>query len=533
MIVATRPASTRYLKSGIYTTRTLDQYLAEAVEFIPDKIAVVDHNIRLNYAELTARVRQFATGMQALGVEKGDVVSIMLPNWWEAMVGFQALLSLGAVVNPIVPIYRDAEVSFIVQQARPKVIIAPHRFRNFDYTCMFERVRQNTGSDSRVVIVRPETTLPEGFLKYEDLVIGGNGLKTSTSGADDIVLLLYTSGTTAEPKGVLHSHQTLDYEIRSIAELCVLTEDDAVFMPSPVTHITGFLYGILMTPMLKTAVVLLDTWDPRAGMELIENYSCRFIVGATPFLQGLTDVYKAKGITSALRTFLCGGADVPPSLVYQAREALNATVARVYGSSEFPTFCSGGPNDDLRIAAETDGRPIGSAIARLDTTDGEVGELLLQGPDCFLGYLDPSLNGDAFTDDGYFRTGDLAKLENGTVTICGRKKDIIVRGGENISASQVEALLYRHEQVEQVAVVAMPDRTMGEKACAFIVPVKNSNPELNDISRFLEKQGIAKQKFPERVELVKELPMTASGKIQKFKLREQIKAILQTQQDNV
>jgi cyclohexanecarboxylate-CoA ligase len=324
---------------------------------------------------------------------------------------------------------------------------------------------------------------------------------------------------------VLHSHRTLGYECLSIARLFSLGTDP-LFMPSPVTHITGFLFGILLPPMLGVASVLMDVWDSTAAARLIEVERCGFTMGATPFLQGLVDAYSERSSPCALKWFLCGGADVPPQLVYRAREVLSSGVLRVYGSSEFPTFSCGRPQDPPDVGAHTDGFPISPAEGRLDHADGGgSAELLVRGPELFLGYLDASLNADAFTADGFFKTGDLASIDDrGAVTIVGRRKDIILRNGENISAKEIEDILYQHAAVQEVAVVAMPDRRTGEKVCAFVVPVAGSVPTLDDLCHYLESYQIARQKFPEWLELVNQLPVTASGKVQKFVLRERARS---------
>jgi cyclohexanecarboxylate-CoA ligase len=376
------------------------------------------------------------------------------------------------------------------------------------------------------VVLRPEDDLPDGFVSFDDL---GGGDGTSPDGyARDVCLLLYTSGTTADPKGVLHNHETLVYECRSIVELFGLTSSDGVFMASPLTHITGVLYALVLPALTGAGTTLLDIWDPVVAADLVERERCRFTVGATPFLQGLTDVYEARGARSALRAFACGGADVPPDLVRRARRVLGTAVVRVYGSTEMPTLTCGHPDDPEHIAADTDGRTIGPVELRLlDEHDG-VGELAVRGPELFLGYLDPALNDDAFFDDGFFATGDLASFDSeGAVTIRGRKKDIIIRGGENIAAKEVEDLLYGHPDVQEVVVVAMPDQKLGEKVCAFGVPAPGAGPDVTTFRVYLEKHRIARQKFPERVELVSELPKTASGKIQKFVLRERIRATVE------
>jgi cyclohexanecarboxylate-CoA ligase len=485
-------------------------------------VAIVEGAKRLTYAELGERAETMAAGLAALGVGAGDVVTMQLPNWWESSVVYQALCRLGGVVNPVVAIYRQRELRFIIDQAKPRAIVIPHRFRGFDYVAMFDGLLDGLDDRPAVLVVRAEGELPDGFVAADALP---DGTTSEPSGADpdDICLLLYTSGTTADPKGVLHSHNTLVYEVASIIDICAVKRTDTVFMPSPVTHITGFLFGLLMPPMLGMKAVFLDVWDPATAVDLVERELCRFTMGATPFLHGMVDEHVRRGHPSALEIFMCGGADVPPPLVRRAHEVLDAHVARIYGSSEFPTFCCGRPGDDLHVCADTDGMPLGPVECRLDHEVDGVGELLVKGPELFAGYLDADLNQAAFSTDGYFRTGDLASVDGqGAVTIRGRQKDIIVRGGENISAKEVEDILYAHPLVREVAVVAMPDPVMVERVCAFVVPADGAEVTLAGLASFLDGVGLARQKYPEHLQLIAELPTTASGKVQKYLLRQKL-----------
>ncbi len=521
MIDATHPSTVDYRARGQWHERTLSSYLSDTAQNYPDAPAIVDRDFRLNYGEFADRVGMTADGLSTLGVGVGDVVCVVLPNWWEALVAMQGTLAQGAIVNPVVPIYRDREINFILRQGTPRVVIIPHVFRGFDYVAMMARLCEQLPTPPTVVVVRPMGDLPAGFLRWDELA---SSLPRHRPEVDPgaVCLLLYTSGTTADPKGVLHTHQTLDYENRSIIALHQLTADDTVFMPSPVTHITGFLYGVLMPPMLAVASVLLDVWDPAIALELIEAQQCRFTLAATPFLIGLVDQYVLHSSPSALRVFPCGGADVPPELIRRARHVMGTSVVRVYGSSEFPTASCGTAADSERIAAETDGRPIGPVETIISDPVGGVGELLLRGPELFLGYLDPELNDAAFTPDGHFRTGDLASIDSdGAITIRGRIKDIIVRGAEKISAKEIEDLIFEHPLVREVAVIGTPDDVLGERVCAVIVPAGPDAPSLEDICAFLEEHRMARQKLPERVVVVAQLPKTASGKVQKFLLRQQ------------
>lgn len=520
VIVATRQGPA---EPGLYRDLTLDAHLARAARIHSGRLALVEGGTRLSYAELADRVGRCAAGLARIGVGRGDVVTIILPNWWEAVVAIQAALRLGAVVNPVVPIYRGLEVGFILNQAAPKLVVIPHEFRGFDYVRMMAELTPGLGRPPKIAVVRPGGPLPDGCVPFETLLDSEPAAESGAGAPTDVSLLLYTSGTTADPKGVLHTHQTLDYEIRSIAELFALGPDDTVFAPSPLTHITGYLFGVLMPAMLGAASVCLDVWNPEIAADLIEANRCRFVMAATPFLQGLVDTYERRGARSALATFLCGGADVPPALIRRAGAVMGTDASRIYGSSEFPTFCTGRPGDDPSVKADTDGLPIGPVAMRLDDIGDGLGELLVKGPELFVGYLDPALNAESFTADGYFRTGDLARIDGrGAITICGRNKDVINRGGEKISAKQVEDLLFQHDMVAQVAVTSMPDPVLVEKMCAFVVPKPGCAPSLRDLTRFLDRAGLARQKFPERLEIRDSLPTTASGKVQKFKLRESL-----------
>jgi cyclohexanecarboxylate-CoA ligase len=357
----------------------------------------------------------------------------------------------------------------------------------------------------------------------------------------DPALLMYTSGTTSDPKGVVHPHATLIRENRGIAESWGLGEDHRIFMPSPLTHITGLLYGILAPSMFGNAVVLQDVWEPRAALALIERHRCTLMVAATPFLHGLTHCEELPSRdVSSLRFVGCGGADIPPVLIREATARLDAIVVRGYGSTEYPTVAQGRIGDRPELRAETDGAPSPWTEVRVvndegaDVPLGVTGEVLARGPERFVGYLVPPEGEDTFDADGWFATGDLASLDaEGHLTIKGRKKDIILRGGENISAKEVEDHLHAHPKVAEVAVVAMPDREMVERACAYVVVDGPEAPTLAELRTFLVDRGLAIQKVPERLEPVDELPKNLAGKVQKFKLRDRIRAVLEEERAGV
>ncbi|MFK8021982.1 MAG: AMP-binding protein [Pseudomonadales bacterium] len=522
------------LSSGEWSNTLLDSYVAHAASSQADRIAVIDDGRAVSYSELNSLIDRFASVLRSLGVKRGEVVSWQLPNWLEANIVHHAAIRIGAVSNPIVPIYRHREVGFILKQSRASVVIVPEEFRGFNFVSMIEGLRDDLPDLQQLIVVNrgnPESIDRVGY--FDQLMKAAptaSHAPCTERSANDVAVMIYTSGTTSDPKGVLHTHNTLDYENRSIIELFDLNDRDVVFMPSPLAHITGVLYGLQLPFMLGSSVVLQYQWEAGAALALIEQYQCSFMIAATPFLHGL--VYHddlASRDVSSLRAFGCGGADVPPELIRQAEVALGCMATRVYGSSEFPTLSAGNIDDPLDLRATTDGRMIGHAEALVVDEGDQVlplnttGDLLVRGPELFVGYLDAELNEESFTEDGWFRSGDLAQInEQGFVTIKGRRKDIILRGAENISAKEIEDLLFEHPAVSDVAAVGMPDPVMVERICVFIVPVSGSQPSLADIVGFLQQHKMAKQKLPERIELVTALPMTASGKVQKFKLREDI-----------
>jgi cyclohexanecarboxylate-CoA ligase len=501
-----------------WKNRTVSSFLIERSEQTPDAVAVIDGDVQLTYRDVHEQAQSVAAGLTGLGVTAGRSVLVQMPNWWESIVAYQAIALIGAVSNPVVSIYRDSELMFIIAESRPAAVLVPESFRGIDHRQLLTRSLQGAGHDAPLILARPNGPVGDGATDFATL-LGRPEPFADESQPDRIALLMYTSGTTSAPKGVLHSHQTLVYDADSIISRCELDQHDTVFMPSPLTHSAGFIYGFLLPTLIGSSVVLLDVWDPATAVNLCDTWQCRFTVGATPFLRGMVEEHERRGTKSAIRVFGCGGADVPPELVRRSDKCFSEGVSRIYGSTEFPTFSWGRVGEDQRHRALTDGAPIGDIEYRLDHPIDGVGELLVRGPELFHGYLDDGLNADAFTSDGFFRTGDLASFDaTGHVVIEGREKDIIIRNGENISAREVEDHLFNHDAVEDVAVVAVPDPQTGERACAVIV---SSDPKLRlaDLQAFLEQRGVAKQKWPERVELTELLPRTASGKIQKFLIR--------------
>ena len=528
----------KYTKEGYWTNKTLDAYLARAVDKVPEKEAVIEGEKRVTYRELGQRVDRMALGLLELGIEKGDVVSFQLPSWLETVVIHHAVAKIGAITNPIIPIYRSKEVKYILRNSEAKALIIPREFRKFDYVQMISELRNELPA-LKHILVMGGGDLPEGMSSFDAFMEtrwearrDPESLKGIKVDPNDITLIMFTSGTESNPKGVLHTTNTLLHENRSLIQATDLSEDDVIFIPTPVTHITGLLYGLQLPQMLKAKVVLMDMWHPDKGIEIIAKERCTWMVGATPFLLGMgRSPALAEHDISCLRSFGCGGAECPPSAITDfVAKVPGCTAGRGYGSTEYPTVSVSSLGASLEKSSRTDGIPVmGTEVRIIDEDGNEVpvgtsGEITARGPECFVGYLDPTLNDNYFDQDGWFHTGDLGRIdEDGFIEVTGRKKDIIIRGGENISSKEVEDTLFRHPDISEVAVVAMPDSVMQEKVCAYVVPKPGKSIALDDLISFLEQTELAKQKWPERLEVTDSFPTTAAGKVKKFLLRKDVR----------
>ncbi|SPC14643.1 cyclohexanecarboxylate-CoA ligase [Cupriavidus taiwanensis] len=537
VLIAPRRAAS--IASGHWQDRTIHDYLAACVRDRPDAPALTalsidrQHVTRFTWRELARMADRVAVGLSRLAIAAGDVVSCQLPNGWHLSVLYLACARLGAVLNPVMPIFRERELSFMLAHAQSKVVVVPKLFRGFDHSQMLRGLRDALPALRHVVVVDGD-----GDDSFEALLSGPHWedgadaaaiLLRSRSGPDDVTQLIYTSGTTGEPKGVMHTANTLFSNIVAYAGRLHLSGDDVVLMASPMAHQTGFMYGLMMPVVLGAHAVLQDIWDPVRAAALIRDEGVTFTMGSTPFLTDLARVVADSGVpVPSLRIFLCAGAPIPGALVEQARQALGAKILSAWGMTENGAVTTTLPEDSDERASTTDGCPLpGVAIRVVDGTDtdvpvGETGRLLVRACSNFGGYLKrPQLNG---TDaDGWFDTGDLARLDaDGYLRIAGRSKDVIIRGGENIPVLEIETLLYRHPAVAQVAIVAYPDARLGERACAFVVPRAGQSIDLDGMVDWLKQQKMALQYIPEKLVVRDALPATPAGKIQKFRLREML-----------
>jgi len=531
------PRRAASIARGEWRDRTINADLDACLAACPDKLALTAVRLdtgearRFSYREMARFADRIAVGLSRLGVGRGDVVAMQLPNWWQFTLLYLACSRIGAVLNPLMPIFRERELTFMLRHGEAKVLVVPKAYRNFDHEAMARGLKPDLPALRRIVVVDGGgeddfdalLTRPE----WEKAPDAHAILTANRPGPDDITQLIYTSGTTGEPKGVMHSANTLMANIIPYAERLGLGADDIVFMASPLAHQTGFMYGLMMPVMLKASAVLQDVWEPAKAADNIRKEGATFTMASTPFLTDLTRTVadSGQGVPS-LKTFLCAGAPIPGPLVEQARAVLGAKIVSAWGMTENGAVTLIKLDDDDQLAFTTDGCALpGVEVKVIDTEGrqlppGEVGRLVVRACSNFGGYLKrPQWNG---TDaEGWFDTGDLARMDaNGYIRISGRSKDVIIRGGENIPVVEVEALLYRHPAVAQVAIVAYPDERLGERACAVVVPKAGQSLDLAEMIAFLKAQKVAIQYIPERLVLRDAMPATPSGKIQKFRLRE-------------
>ena len=520
--------------AGYWRNETLDTYLDRWARERADKTAVVDASGRLTWAQLARTVERVAHGLGEHGIGPGSVVSCQLPNWTEFVVLALAATRLGAVLNPIPPTYRANELRFMLGVLEAQALVIPERFRNFDYVAMAAGLRTHAPRLERVWVARG-TPGPDmlPFASLLETAWESRSGRRPLAGTDPNAVseVIFTSGTTGEPKGVMHTSNTVLSIIYPLMERLRFSERDVTLMSSTFGHQTGFLYGYCMTVLLGGTGVWLDVWNAEAALRLIEAERVSFTMGATPFLQDLTYAPALdRHDVSSLRVFISAGAPIPRKLVEDARRRLGCAISAGWGMTENGCVTCNGLDDPEDKVFGTDGRPLPGMEVSVVDPSGRVlsskteGDLLVRGHSQFVGYWKRAeFTREAHTADGWFKTGDRATLDaTGYLSITGRSKDLIIRGGENISVAEVENLLFTHPKVAAVAVVAMPDPRLGERACAFVIPRSGESPTLAELVAFLESRQLARHKHPERLELVSEFPMTSSGKIQKYKLRETV-----------
>lgn len=528
-----------YYREGWWRDRLVIDDLHDYAAQRPDDVAAVTYSAdggwteRLTFAEMKQAVDSVAAGLLELGVQAGDPVCFQLPNWWQFTAIHLACNRIGAVSCPIVPILRRREVEYILRVLRARVFILPLSFRGHDTGALGASVLAAVDTLEHVFTIDG----PRGsggpferhFLNRSGAAIPLDLLESRRPDVGDVAAIQFTSGTTGEPKGVMHTHNSLHATTRLVPWALGLDSSDVVMMPSPLAHASGFLYGVLMPISWGMKVVYQDVWDAERMLELIDAEHGTWTIGSPPFVMDTIRACQSLGRDARpLRLFSCAGAPIPRHLVDETARVTGAELASQWGLTETGAVTIV-PARTEGSAKYTDGLISPAMQVRIaddegnDLPPGRSGRLLTRGASTFVGYFErPELTSAVVDGAGWLDTGDLASIDaDGFVTLTGRAKDIVIRGGENIPVVEVEEALFQHADVKDVAIIGLPDERLGERACAVIEPVPGRTPTLLDLVTYLDGLGFAKQFWPERLELVGQLPRTPVGKVQKFRLQEQ------------
>ncbi|WP_024201604.1 medium-chain fatty-acid--CoA ligase [Escherichia coli] len=521
-----------YRQQGLWGDASLADYWQQTARAMPDKIAVVDnHGASYTYSALDHAASCLANWMLAKGIESGDRIAFQLPGWCEFTVIYLACLKIGAVSVPLLPSWREAELVWVLNKCQAKMFFAPTLFKQTRPVDLILPLQNQLPQLQQIVGVdklAPATS----SLSLSQIIADNTPLTTAiTTHGDELAAVLFTSGTEGLPKGVMLTHNNILASERAYCARLNLTWQDVFMMPAPLGHATGFLHGVTAPFLIGARSVLLDIFTPDACLALLEQQRCTCMLGATPFVYDLLNVLeKQPADLSALRFFLCGGTTIPKKVARECQQ-LGIKLLSVYGSTESSPHAVVNLDDPLSRFMHTDGyAAAGVEIkvvddARKTLPPGCEGEEASRGPNVFMGYFDePELTARALDEEGWYYSGDLYRMdEAGYIKITGRKKDIIVRGGENISSREVEDILLQHPKIHDACVVAMPDERLGERSCAYVVlKAPHHSLSLEEVVAFFSRKRVAKYKYPEHIVVIEKLPRTASGKIQKFLLRKDI-----------
>ncbi|MGE1382208.1 medium-chain fatty-acid--CoA ligase [Escherichia coli] len=521
-----------YRQQGLWGDASLADYWQQTARAMPDKIAVVDnHGATYTYSALDHAASCLANWMLAKGIESGDRIAFQLPGWCEFTVIYLACLKIGAVSVPLLPSWREAELVWVLNKCQAKMFFAPTLFKQTRPVDLILPLQNQLPQLQQIVGVdklAPATS----SLSLSQILADNTPLTTAiTVHGDELAAVLFTSGTEGLPKGVMLTHNNILASERAYCARLNLTWQDVFMMPAPLGHATGFLHGVTAPFLISARSVLLDIFTPAACLALLEQQRCTCMLGATPFVYDLLNLLeKQPADLSALRFFLCGGTTIPKKVARECQQR-GIKLLSVYGSTESSPHAVVNLDDPLSRFMHTDGyAAAGVEIkvvdnARKTLPPGCEGEEASRGPNVFMGYFDePELTARALDEEGWYYSGDLCRMdEAGYIKITGRKKDIIVRGGENISSREVEDILLQHPKIHDACVVAMPDERLGERSCAYVVlKAPHHSLSLEDVVAFFSRKRVAKYKYPEHIVVIEKLPRTASGKIQKFLLRKDI-----------
>ncbi|EOC7139814.1 medium-chain fatty-acid--CoA ligase [Escherichia coli] len=521
-----------YRQQGLWGDASLADYWQQTARAMPDKIAVVDnHGASYTYSALDHAASCLANWMLAKGIESGDRIAFQLPGWCEFTVIYLACLKIGAVSVPLLPSWREAELVWVLNKCQAKMFFAPTLFKQTRPVDLILPLQNQLPQLQQIVGVdklAPATS----SLSLSQIIADNTPLTTAiTTHGDELAAVLFTSGTEGLPKGVMLTHNNILASERAYCARLNLTWQDVFMMPAPLGHATGFLHGVTAPFLIGARSVLLDIFTPDACLALLEQQRCTCMLGATPFVYDLLNLLeKQPADLSALRFFLCGGTTIPKKVARECQQR-GIKLLSVYGSTESSPHAVVNLDDPLSRFMHTDGyAAAGVEIkvvddARKTLPPGCEGEEASRGPNVFMGYFDePELTARALDEEGWYYSGDLCRMdEAGYIKITGRKKDIIVRGGENISSREVEDILLQHPKIHDACVVAMPDERLGERSCAYVVlKAPHHSLSLEEVVAFFSRKRVAKYKYPEHIVVIEKLPRTALGKIQKFLLRKDI-----------
>ncbi|HHJ2686059.1 TPA: medium-chain fatty-acid--CoA ligase [Escherichia coli] len=521
-----------YRQQGLWGDASLADYWQQTARAMPDKIAVVDnHGASYTYSALDHAASCLANWMLAKGIESGDRIAFQLPGWCEFTVIYLACLKIGAVSVPLLPSWREAELVWVLNKCQAKMFFAPTLFKQTRPVDLILPLQNQLPQLQQIVGVdklAPATS----SLSLSQIIADNTPLTMAiTTHGDELAAVLFTSGTEGLPKGVMLTHNNILASERAYCARLNLTWQDVFMMPAPLGHATGFLHGVTAPFLIGARSVLLDIFTPDACLALLEQQRCTCMLGATPFVYDLLNLLeKQPADLSALRFFLCGGTTIPKKVARECQQR-GIKLLSVYGSTESSPHAVVNLDDPLSRFMHTDGyAAAGVEIkvvdgARKTLPPGCEGEEASRGPNVFMGYFDePELTARALDEEGWYYSGDLCRMdEDGYIKITGRKKDIIVRGGENISSREVEDILLQHPKIHDACVVAMPDERLGERSCAYVVlKAPHHSLSLEEVVAFFSRKRVAKYKYPEHIVVIEKLPRTASGKIQKFLLRKDI-----------
>jgi cyclohexanecarboxylate-CoA ligase len=533
----------RYYAEGLWSTDTFHDLLLRRVQESPDKVFATDGTRSLTFRELFDAGQRLAVGLHRQGLRRGDTAAVQLPNWVEFIQVLAALSRLGVIMIPIMPIYRREDVSYVLSNAEVRTVFTPAHFSKFGYLDMYLGLRQEH-PDLTIVVARPDSVALEVADADAD-VFTLQELETDTDddsarqelddppGPDDPFVIVYTSGTTSRPKGCVHTFNTYCAGSRALVGPFGYTESDVQFGPSPIAHTTGLVTSVLLPMLTGAATHVMAKWDPARGIDEIQRFGCTAAVTAPTFLHSLLGEYDPqRHDLSTLRLWTCAGAPIPAAVVKRASATLpNIKVLSLYGRSEnlVTTTCS--VTDEVSRALTSDGKAMAGAQVKIvgengnEVPRGAEGDIAYRGPAHMIEYLaNPEETAALFTKDGFSKSGDLGKMtEDGYVRVTGRTKDIVIRGGMNISVREIEEHLAHHPGLQAFSVVGMPDERLGERVCCYVVTASgHDTPTVEQLREYLLEQGMPIQKTPERVVAVNELPMTATGKVLKHELRKDI-----------